>query len=88
VKTPPLVLKNETLKNVKNLTGTYLSFENSKFDNVTIDAAKDTMMISLINCSFTNSAVDYRNVPGKVSVTLKNCTGSLQEKGSIGRKIK
>ncbi len=87
VKTPPLVLKNETLKNVTDLSGTYLVFENSKFDHVKVTAGKDTMLISFRNCDILNSVLFYQAGPGKIFIDFKNNRGAFREEGpGTGRK--
>lgn len=84
VTTPPLVLKDETLKNIKNLGGSYLVFENSNLFNVKLEATKDTRMISFADCRIKDSELIRKNPPSGLSVDFKNNQGAFSEaKGGL-----
>ncbi|HCE43293.1 MAG TPA: hypothetical protein DET40_07075 [Lentisphaeria bacterium] len=81
VSTPPLKLENESLVNMKRVTGTYLNFVNSKMTNVNFTADKDTRLINFMNCEFTDTSLEYAKDGPDVNVTIKNCKGELKESG-------
>ena len=81
VSTPPLKLENETLLNVKKVTGTYFNFINSKMTNVNFVADKETRLINFMNCEFTDSSLEFTKDGPDVNVTVKNCKGELKESG-------
>lgn len=78
VKTPPLVLKNEKLVNVKKLGGTYISFENSLIDHVQAEAAKDTKLISFTNCTILDSTLRFLSDRNGITVRFGKNKGAFQ----------
>jgi len=81
VSTPPLALKNETLVNVKKVTGTYFNFVDSKMNGVTFVASNDTRLVRFENCDFTNSSIRFEGEGPAVPLILKGNRGELLEAG-------
>lgn len=76
--TPPLVLKNETFKNVKDITGTYIALLDCVLNNSTIQVKPETALVSLKGCTFENSKLDLRR-KADIPVRIENCKGAPQE---------
>jgi len=81
VVTPPLTLENETLINVKRISGTYFNFTNSKMTNSHFVAGKETRLINFKNCELDGSSIEYQADGPDVMVNIENCKGSIEEKG-------
>jgi hypothetical protein len=81
VSTPPLKLENETLVNVKKVTGTYFNFINSKMTNVNFMADKETRLINFKNCEFAETSIEYGKEGPDIYVSTENCKGNLKESG-------
>ncbi len=82
VSTPPLKLENETLVNIKKVTGTYINFLNSKMTNVNFIANKETRLISFKDCEFTGASLEYEKDGPELNVMIENCKGELKESGA------
>ncbi len=78
VKTPPLVLKNEKLVNVKKLGGTYISFENSHIEHVQAEATKDTKLISFTNCTILDSILRFLTDKNSITACFNQNKGAFQ----------
>ncbi|HCE43294.1 MAG TPA: hypothetical protein DET40_07080 [Lentisphaeria bacterium] len=78
VSTPPLKLENETLLNVKKVTGTYFNFFNSKMTNVHFIADKETRLINFKDCEFIGTSLQYAKDVPELAVKTENCKGRLE----------
>lgn len=81
VVTPAITLKNETLVNSTNITGTYLKFIDSKLDNVKMKAGKETVLVWFENCEMKNVSLTYEAGGPPVNVLLEDVAGQLVEAG-------
>ena len=81
VRTPPLVLKNETLRNIAQLDGTYLSFVKSDLSGVNAEAGQDTRLISFVECRIQDSVLRFRQGKESVFVQFRGNQGAFEEKG-------
>lgn len=81
VPTPPLVLKNETLTNMKNLTGTYICLDDCRLEAASLTAGPETSLIRLRRCALANSTLRYETNGPPVAVTLEACKGAFVETG-------
>jgi len=81
VPTPPLTLANETLVNVKRITGTYFNFTNSKIRNSHFIAGKETRLINFKNCELSGSSIQYAAAGPEVVVKIEKCKGKIAQKG-------
>ncbi|QDU96991.1 right-handed parallel beta-helix repeat-containing protein [Lignipirellula cremea] len=59
VATPALTLENETLSDVKKVSGTYLQFVNSTMNNVQFVAGDDTRLVRFQGCKVRDSSILY-----------------------------
>ena len=84
LKTPALVLKNETLRNVSSVSGTYVIMENCKLEKVNVKAGKDTRALAFRNCTITDSGI----LSGDVKVEMKENNGSFSILEEVNRKGK
>ncbi len=81
VSTPPLVLKNETLTRVKEVTGTYFCFDDSQLRSVSLVAGDETRLVRLRRCELTDTELRYEQKGPDVDVTVDGCKGTLSQKG-------
>ena len=81
IRTPPLVLKNETLRNISQLNGTYLSFVKSALYKVNAEAGADAKLISFLDCRIQDSTLRFRQGREKVFVRFSGNRGAFEEKG-------
>lgn len=84
LKTPALVLKNETLRNVSSVSGTYVIMENCKLEKVNVKAGKDTRALAFRNCTITDSGI----LSGDLKVEMKENNGSFSILEEVNRKGK
>ncbi|HRJ71728.1 MAG TPA: hypothetical protein PLS03_05855, partial [Terrimicrobiaceae bacterium] len=80
--TPPITMKNETLVNVGNVTGTYLKFVDAKLDKVRLNAGKETVLAWFKNCRFTDTSLNYEAGGPPVLFWINGAQGTLEEKGA------
>jgi len=81
VYTPPLTLRNETLHNVRRITGTYFNFVDSRITKARFIAGAETSLIAFRNCTFKDSSIEYQAKGPEVTVIVKNCKGTIHESG-------
>ena len=87
VATPPLILANETLVNVKKITGTYFNLTNASMNNAHFVAGKATSLIHFEDCVVRGSTIHYDSVGPPVRVGLGSSNGAVEEKGpGLGRR--
>lgn len=82
IATPPLRLRNEILRNVKQVSGTYFDFTNCKIQDSALVAGKQTRLLRLIDCKVDNSSIEYAAEGPTVAVELRAVNGTLSEKGA------
>ena len=76
--------KNETLRNVSSVSGTYVIMENCKLEKVNVKAGKDTRALAFRNCTITDSGI----LPGDLKVEMKENNGSFSILEEVNRKGK
>lgn len=81
VVTPPLVLKNETFRNVRKVGGTYLDFVNSSFAETNFEAGDKTTLVRFVDCNFTNSRIDFTKKGPEVLFSAEGSKGNLEVVG-------
>ena len=81
VATPPLVLKNETLARVREVTGTYFCFDDSRLQSVRFKAGPETRLVRLNRCELIDASLTRDAKASNLVVTVESCTGSL----AVGR---
>lgn len=76
VKTPAVVLKNETIRNAPSITGSfYVVMENCTIENSKVEASKTMKELSFRDCKIMESTI----APNGLTVNMENCKGSFQE---------
>jgi hypothetical protein len=81
IATPAIALTGETLENVKQVTGTYFKFVDSKLADVNLIAGKTTVLADISKSNLTNTTLKYEKDGPEVLVSLKNIKGELREEG-------
>lgn len=81
VATPALLATNETLEEVKQVTGTFINFRDSRFTNSKLVAGESTRLVSLENCVFENTSLEVKNKGPEFVIRKKNNTGDLSITG-------
>ena len=81
VATPPLTLVNETLLNVKKITGTYFNFTGATMKNSHFVAGKDTSLINFTKCDVRESTIQYEAKGPRVRVGLDGYKETLKQEG-------
>ena len=79
--TPALLATNETLEEVKQVTGTFINFRDSRFTNSKLVAGESTRLVSLENCVFENTSLEVKNKGPEFVIRKKNNTGDLSITG-------
>jgi hypothetical protein len=79
--TPSLRFEDETLSNVKKVTGTYFDFARSKMTNVNFVAGADTALAAFKDCQFDGVTLQYEAKGPEVSLSIQDCKGTLSEDG-------
>ena len=82
VATPPLRLRNETLRNVKQVSGTYFDFANCKIQDSAFVVGKETRLLRLVDCEVGNSSITYEADGPAVAVEMRAVDGTPAEKGA------
>jgi len=87
VPTPPITLRNETLTNVKRITGTYFDFVDSRLSHCRFVADENTRLVRFRNCAFDDVTIHYGEEGPQVDVVIENCKGTLKQEGpGLGRR--
>jgi len=81
VATPPLQLKDETLVNVADVTGTYFDLSNCDIARTTFTAGKETRLLRFRDCKLDAASLRFEADGPPVSVALEATTGTLAESG-------
>jgi len=81
VATPPLVLNNEKLSNVADITGTYFYFTNCDIQGSSFVAGKETRLVRFIGGKLAGSSLKYEADGPVVEVKIENVNGALTEEG-------
>lgn len=81
VATPPLLLTDEVMENVKKVGGSYLNFKGSTFRNTGFEAGESTRLVRFENCVFEDSTMSFSEKGGEVMVELKGNKGELPMEG-------
>lgn len=79
IRTLPLVMKDEKLVRVKNLSGTYLCLENCTLDGVNATVDTDTGLVSIKGCTIKDSTLNWACGEKKPATILENNTGAFTE---------
>ena len=80
IRTLPLVMKDEKLIRVDNLSGTYLCLENCTLDNVSATVGPDTGLVSLKDCDIQESTLTWDCGDNKPTTVMENNKGAFIEK--------
>jgi hypothetical protein len=81
VATPPLRLENETLENVKAVTGTYFDFTNCNIQSSAFVVGKDTRLVRLQGGSLKESSLFFEADGPELEVQIKGVDGTPTESG-------
>lgn len=85
VATPAILSTGESFTDVQWVTGTYINYRDSKFENTGFLAGPETRMISLENCTLDNVFLEVRGEGPDISFHEKNNTGDIPMRGEHGR---
>ncbi|UUO07737.1 right-handed parallel beta-helix repeat-containing protein [Blastopirellula sp. J2-11] len=88
VRTPPLKLRNETLRSVKKLTGTYVDFANSSFEDVKFVAGKETQLMLFKGGVVESCSALFEATGPPVLFQADFCQGELVEEGPGRSRLK
>lgn len=85
--TLPLMLKNETLLNVTNISGTYFHFTQCNIHSSRFVAGKETQLVQFQDCKITESSILYEAEGPPLTVKFEGAATKLAEEG-LGLKRK
>lgn len=81
IATSPLSLVNETLTDVKQVTGTYFHLSDTRMNNVHFVAGEKTRLIDFGNCTIRDSSITFEANGPEVMVDLDGADDSLDLNG-------
>ncbi len=81
VRTPPLMLENETLRNVTGITGTYFDFKKCNIQSSAFIAGKETGLIRLQGGKVSDCSILYEADGPDVDVRIAGLEGLPIESG-------
>lgn len=88
IPTPPLLLTGEVMEGVKKVSGSYLNFKDSKFENTRFESGEKTHFVRFENSVFEHSDMNFVEKGGDVAFELKGNKGELSTSGpGLGRKM-
>ena len=81
VATPPLRLENETLENVKAITGTYFDFRNCTIQSSAFVVGKETRLVRLQGGSLKDTSLFFEADGPELEVRISGVEGTPAESG-------